>query len=394
MTQSIISPTSRPAAGTLADLAHLLESVDQWEARIGAALSVLRDLVPHDVCGLLVNRPGHEPIRIVSPVGLDQPETLARLERMLSSLADRSKDELDAAPHLLSNDSPEHGAHLAVPLVSLAELSGLLYVRSDAPDVYQERHLRRLAVAAAQLASYVSLVTIHQSEQLLRAQLQDVLQQRDEFVAMVSHDIKNPLAAIRGSAQLLRRRAEYNERLVDSIIGQTEQIERLCTDLLDVAHVTSEHFELRREPVDLARLVDECVTVSRRNAGLQRIILHLPTESIIGAWDAGRIRQVCQNLLSNAIKYSTHGGEIVVRIEHLGEEARVSVRDQGIGLPPDQVMRVFDRFYREAAGERVAQGLGLGLNIAQALIGLHGGRIWAESGGPGHGSTFFFTLPL
>jgi CheY-like chemotaxis protein len=115
---------------------------------------------------------------------------------------------------------------------------------------------------------------------------------------------------------------------------------------------------------------------------------------LVGRWDAGRLDQVVANLLSNAIKYSPDGGEITIRAEQRGSQVEVSVQDQGLGIEPGYLPKMFDRFYRANTTASGVKGLGVGLYIARELIEAHGGRIWAESAGPGRGSTFWFTLPL
>jgi signal transduction histidine kinase len=113
---------------------------------------------------------------------------------------------------------------------------------------------------------------------------------------------------------------------------------------------------------------------------------------VIGDWDPERVGQVIENLLSNAVKYAP-GGEVLVRVQDLGSEALVSVRDEGVGIEPEAQPHVFERFYRAEGSASPAKGIGLGLHIAESLVEAHGGRIWVESA-PGQGSTFSFTLPL
>jgi signal transduction histidine kinase len=148
---------------------------------------------------------------------------------------------------------------------------------------------------------------------------------------------------------------------------------------------------LQREPVDLDELVHEAVIRTQSQGTGHPMRIEAPKQPIGGNWDRDRLRQVLDNLLGNAVKYSPHGGEIVVRLSTVADEARVQVEDQGIGIAGDVLPRLFERFY-QGQDPGVTSGLGLGLYITRMLVEAHGGRIWAESA-PGTGSTFTIALP-
>lgn len=216
--------------------------------------------------------------------------------------------------------------------------------------------------------------------------------QRD-FISMVTHELRNPLTSLKGYAQLMQRRATYDARGMDVIVSQTNLLERLVDDLRDVARLESRGLELNRTEVDLVALTRRAVEQARALVKGHRLRVDLPDQPITGWWDDDRLAQVIQNLLSNAIKYSPDGGDIVVRVEDRRYEARVSVSDQGIGIAPEALPRLFGRFFRaQGALTLGVQGLGLGLYITKGLIEAHGGEIWVDSE-PGKGSTFIFTLP-
>jgi len=215
-----------------------------------------------------------------------------------------------------------------------------------------------------------------------------------EFISIVGHELRNPLSSLRGYAQLMKRRQEYSERAVDVIVQQTDRLDRLIRDLTDMSRLEAGHLALEPLPMDLVDLVYACAEQARGQAEGHKIRVDGPDAPIVGTWDRDRLAEVVSNLLSNALKYSPDGGEVVVRVEESDGTARVSVRDHGIGMLPSQLPQVFDRFYRIRETASTASGLGLGLFICRSLIEAHGGRIWAESDGPGQGSTFRFTLPL
>ncbi|MGI8687906.1 MAG: GAF domain-containing protein [Thermomicrobiales bacterium] len=216
---------------------------------------------------------------------------------------------------------------------------------------------------------------------------------QQDFIAMVAHDLKNPLTTLKGNAQLMQRRNSFSERGLATIVAQANRLERLIDDLRDVARLDARAIALDRAPIDLVALVrhraDEAQTLTQSHM----IRMEAPETLVVGDWDADRLEQVMDNLLMNAIKYAPNGGEIRVCVEDRGEEAYVSIHDRGIGVPPEARERLFERFYRAEGGIAAdKKGLGLGLYISKALVEAHGGRIGVESA-LGVGSTFFFTLP-
>jgi PAS domain S-box-containing protein len=215
---------------------------------------------------------------------------------------------------------------------------------------------------------------------------------QQEFLAMVTHELRNPLASIKGFGQLLKQRGTYSRRAVETIVDQASVLERLINDLLDASRVQVAHLELQRSRVDLVAEAHACVEQAWRQTTAHEIRVEGPDRPLEGWWDRVRLGQVFSNLLTNAIKYSPDGGEVLVLIEDLGTEVRTSIRDRGRGIAPDKLERLFERFYRIDTAE-AASSLGLGLYIARGIVTSHGGRIWAESDGEGQGSTFIFTLP-
>jgi signal transduction histidine kinase len=168
-------------------------------------------------------------------------------------------------------------------------------------------------------------------------------------------------------------------------------MERLVADLADVLSLEAGHVEVRRQPTDLVALTRAFVAAAAEQSQRHRVRLEAPAEPVVGEWDGERLGQVLQNLLGNAIKHLPSGGIVVVAIEPRASEALLSVRDDGPGIAPEHLSRLFDRFYRAGSGTRTP-GLGMGLYIARMLVEAHGGRIWVESA-LGKGSAFFVALP-
>ncbi|RZL31039.1 MAG: hybrid sensor histidine kinase/response regulator, partial [Rubrivivax sp.] len=225
-------------------------------------------------------------------------------------------------------------------------------------------------------------------------------QAKDEFLATLAHELRNPLAAI-GNAMTLQRRARHDERILESsrdiIERQLVQMVRLIDDLMDLSRLTRGLVELRRQPLSLIGIVRQAVDASRlgvEQAG-HRLVAHLPAQDCIVDADETRLIQVLSNLISNASKFTPNGGQVEVSVRREGGTAVLSVRDDGIGIPPDMLDRVFDMFTQvQRSHARVGGGLGIGLTLVRQLVERHGGSVEARSAGTGHGSEFIVCLPL
>jgi signal transduction histidine kinase len=218
-------------------------------------------------------------------------------------------------------------------------------------------------------------------------------EERQRFVAMVEHELRNPLTAIVMYAQRMRHRERYDAKAVDSIIAQAKQIERLALDLREAMRARTGVLTLQRSAVNVRALVAAVVEQMQATTTDHDISLAMPTYLHSAEWDADRVAQVLGNLLHNAIKYSPSGGDVRVVVEEIGEGVRVSVADFGMGIPQQSLPHIFEPFYRAMnAKEGSARGMGLGLPIAKELVMAHGGEMAVESA-LGQGSTFAFTLP-
>ena len=212
-----------------------------------------------------------------------------------------------------------------------------------------------------------------------------------EFVAMASHELRNPVTAIKGHAQLMQRRQAYSARSVETIVTQADHLRRLIDDLLLASQIQADRLDLQLAEVDL--VAEAHVAADGTRADRPSLRVEAPAEPVVVMADRQRLRQVLANLLTNAVKYSPDGSEIVVRVGRTAGEARVAVVDRGVGIPPEALPHLFDRFFRaEGAADR-AQGLGLGLFITRRIVEAHGGSIHVEST-PGQGSTFSIVLPM
>jgi signal transduction histidine kinase len=230
-------------------------------------------------------------------------------------------------------------------------------------------------------------------DQIAHAETEVALRAREELVAVVSHELKTPIAVMKGFAQYVMRRRAYDADAMQRIVDQARVLERLIDDLLTATSGPDPRRALQCCRIELTALVRATAAALQASHPTHTIRVETPRRALDGWWDADRIREILENLLANAVKYSASGSTVLVRVEDEGEAARVDVCDRGIGIPPDEQDQIFERFYRGASRAQYTQGLGLGLYIARQLVDAHGGRIWAESAGEGEGSRFCFTLP-
>jgi PAS domain S-box-containing protein len=230
--------------------------------------------------------------------------------------------------------------------------------------------------------------------------LQDADRRKDEFLATLAHELRNPLAPIRNALELLNRAGNDPAVFADTremMERQLGHIVRLVDDLLDVSRITSGKMQLRKEQVDLAAVVNSAVEACRPNADDMghQLTVSLPPQPLMLNADRTRLAQLFSNLLNNAVKYTPWGGHIWLTAERQGSQLSVSVRDTGIGISREHLPRVFEMFSQAApALERSQGGLGIGLALAHGLVELHGGTIEARSDGIGKGSEFLVILPI
>lgn len=232
------------------------------------------------------------------------------------------------------------------------------------------------------------------------AALADVAKQKDEFLAMLSHELRNPLAPIRTAVDLLRRAGaedDVSQKAKGVIDRQVSHIARLLEDLLDVARITTGRINLRIEILDMRRIVTEAIETTREMIAARRhqLTTALPSEAVLIRGDETRLVQVVVNLLSNAIKYTNEGGTIQVSVAREDGRAVLRVVDTGLGIPARLLPKIFDLFTQDDRTlDRAQGGLGLGLTIVRRITELHGGTVEASSEGSGRGSRFTVTLPL
>lgn len=262
-----------------------------------------------------------------------------------------------------------------------------------------EARMRGLARIERQLDE---IRQVQQREQQARSEAERANHAKDEFLAILAHELRQPLAAIFAALAVLRQHVAQHvatertaaERSIAVVERQTGHLRRLVEDLLDASRIVRGEVVLQRRPLNAVDVVRDAVEAARPRADERRQHLEcrLPDAPIVVDADPTRLQQVLLNVLSNAIRYTPPGGDIQLVVERESDRVAIRVRDSGEGIAADELSRIFSLFVR--AGERRGSGLGIGLAVARSLTELHGGAIDAASEGLGRGSEFRITLPL
>lgn len=232
----------------------------------------------------------------------------------------------------------------------------------------------------------------------MAARLERTETMRRQLIGDVTHELRTPLTAIKGSMEgLMDGVLPANEATYLEIYREADRLQRLVNDLQELSRVEAGAYELQRQTTTVKNLVDAAVARLQRQFEEKGVSFSTQiSQELPLIWvDPDRIGQVLLNLMGNALQFTPTGGEVVIKANSDQNEVRVAISDNGIGIPPEELARLFTRFYRvDKSRARSIGGSGIGLTIAKHLVEAHGGRIWAESPGIGKGSTFVFTIPL
>ena len=413
MPRTPASRSLRSVARVLYDITQGFDSPHDPEPRLRRALGLLRSIVPYDRCALLETSAGGPGRIIVAP---DSPEESERLSRVLTRLLTILAAEVPPPPPPPPPASwlPEDVAHLvpcashlAVPLVGLDRVLGVLFVSHPDMNAYADDDLRLLSIVGSQIAAYLTACQLHEQDRQVvteheaaRTTAEAESRAKDEFLAMLAHELRNPLMAVRIAMQTILGQAQRDpivQRARNVAERQVKHLMRLVDDLVDVSRLTRGKIELHKESVTLQMIVAAALETTRGFIDARRHVesVSLPDEPLWFEADPVRITQVLENLLDNAAKYTPQGGEISVTGYHEGADVVLRLRDTGIGISPELLPRVFDLFAQaEPPMARSEGSLGVGLTLARTLVELHQGTITADSEGPGLGSEFVVRLPI
>jgi signal transduction histidine kinase len=288
---------------------------------------------------------------------------------------------------------------------NLAEANERLAMANTALQAEKTRELEALNVSLQQANAELERANAAlQGEVTVRSRAEDALRQadrhKDEFLAMLAHELRNPLAPIRNAVHLMRMKALQDPQMClarDVIERQLSQLTRLVDDLLDVSRITRGKINLTRQPLKVSELIARAVeTVEPIIQGRSQVLtVELPEQPPVVDGDCMRLTQAIANVLGNAAKYTDTGGSIVLQVCARARDVEIRVRDTGIGIPAEVLPKIFDLFTQlDQRMERPQSGLGIGLALVRRLVEMHGGSVSAHSEGAGRGSEFVICLPL
>ena len=329
----------------------------------------------------------------------------ARIEESADAIVERAREQADAVLDSARADADDRldagrgGAQArdAVAQERAGEDDALHEERTAADDT-----LRRERVEQARTLAALLPLEREKTDRRLwteRARSDDALAHRDDFMGIVSHDLRNLLGAIAESSRLLAQQASDSDEgrrtsaAMERIQRYIARMNRLIADLVDVASIDSGKLAVQLQRADAAAVLAEAAAAFAQNAHDRDIALEVSTSepSLTADFDPERMLQVLANLIANALKFTARAGTISVRGERAGDALHISVVDTGVGISADMLEAIFERFWQ--VGKNDHRGLGLGLYISKCIVDAHGGRIWAEST-LGSGSAFHFTIPL
>jgi signal transduction histidine kinase/ActR/RegA family two-component response regulator len=365
MLQKLVETAVDLCQADTAGISLLEGAVFRWEAVAGVFASFRHGTMP----------------RGASPCGV----CIDRNATQLMHLPDRCFPALGADPRFVEA--------LLIPFHCQGEPVGTVWIVSHSFERKFDREDERLIRSLAQFASA--------GWQLWQAseRAEEANRRKDEFLAMLGHELRNPLATILSTADVVRAdgTGERTGRAIDVVTRQAQHLTRVVNDLLDMSRIAQGKLELQIEPLELAAVLAHAVETARPHIERRRhqLSLHLPVEAIWLHADPVRLAQLLANLLDNAAKYTPEGGDIQVTAERIDEQVSLTVSDTGIGIAPEHLTSVFELFTQAGRSiERAAGGFGLGLTLARSLAGMHGGTVEAASDGPGQGSRFTVRLPI
>jgi PAS domain S-box-containing protein len=380
-----LSAVSRPE-----EAAEVL--TDEGLKAVGAAAGVLAFPTSDGEALEVVHARGYEPDELGARqiFNSNAPNPIAQAWRTAEPLFVPSRED---APEVMA--SSRHAAWAVVPMLLGQRVVGVLGLSFDEPRALDEEERGFLLALCEVGAQALDRAAVYDAERRAHAEAQAAVHAQDEFLSIASHELRTPVAAVKATAQLAQRAIQRGQfdaartmRHLETIARATDRLTALVEDLLDVSRLRTGQLQLRPEVLDLRPLVEETVARYRATEPRHDFRLALTDSPAIVTADPLRVEQVLDNMLSNAVKYTPAGGQIEVRLAAESDGVTLTVKDDGIGLPPGQETRIFEAFGRAPnAAIHQIPGLGLGLSICRELIESHGGRIWASSPGEDQGTT-------
>jgi signal transduction histidine kinase/ActR/RegA family two-component response regulator len=397
-------------ARAIADVAHALAASPDLDTVLRTAVNAVRGLVRADSARIaLVDESGRLIVRYstvfssLMPPGFEvaKGQGVGGLAwatgRPVRTDDFRNDPRFQDSPYLPIAQGDGIVSSMTVPIVSSDAVVGVIYANNFSLRPFTDGEQVALVTLADHAAVAVEKARLLAREHAARADAESASRGKDELLAMLGHELRNPLSAITTAVHVLETGdppAELARRALEVIARQNAHLAHLVDDLLDVARVTSGKIALVRRPVELSQAVRHSLATLAAGGRTER---HRVTLDLVPIWadvDETRFEQIVNNLLGNALRFTPAGGAIRVTLRLEEDDAVLSVQDTGVGIAPDMLPRVFDLFAQGERGpDRGAGGLGLGLTLVRRITELHGGRVDAASEGTGHGSTFTVRLP-
>jgi signal transduction histidine kinase len=383
----------------------LSSSLDLDEA-VNAFIRELRGLVPFDRMAIVLAEDGMA--RIIATAGEQADDTISAgaefdpENSLISDVVARGQTvyRRDMSHPLYVEEDMLLAlglrSRVAAPLLAGARTIGLISLSRSEPDAFQEHEIELTGLLGRLAASAVQNIRAYESERRTVEELHRLSALRADFVSLVSHELRSPMAAVIGAAHTLQARwrelrADQRESFLALIGDETTRLAALIGDVLDTSRIDAGTFSFRFSDVDVAALVRDMVATAAHGQDEVPIVMEATPETAVVRGDPERLRQIFGNLIDNAVKYSPVGGPVEVRVSQSNGEVTVAVRDRGPGIKAADQRVIFEKFARVAAGNS-KPGSGLGLYIARSIAETHGGTI-AVSSAPGCGATFTVTLP-
>lgn len=400
---------------TLNKTGELLAGQFELDALVQQVIGLIAELVGGSISVLRLNASGENHGTLVGLAGISRDDQAQLDVGSLATLFNRVQDPL--RPLAIDNLESDPRTHevallhallerfqmrsaLAVALSSRSgELLGEILVASPDAAGFSDQDRVIVAAVARQAAVALDNARLFAEARSAREAAETANKLKDEFLATVSHELRTPLNAILGYARLLQRKTPTPEALrsgLETIERNVRAQSRLINDLLDVSRIMAGKLRVQIEPVQLSDVVSLAVASVVPMAEMRGVTIKFEPASVLPLvkGDAQRLQQVVWNLLTNAIKFSPKGGTVRVTLSSVGTAVDLIVEDTGIGISPELLPQIFDRFRQiDSSTTRASGGLGLGLAIVKHIVQLHGGEVCAHSEGPGKGSTFAVRLP-
>jgi signal transduction histidine kinase len=386
--------------------ARALGSSLEIDEAFGAFIRELGGLVPYDRTAIVLVE-GDEATTMatagrgakdVFPPGSVGPRRTSVLERVLDGQIVVRRD-LGALEYPEDARLVELGLHseLVAPLLVGARPIGMLSLSREGVDAFSEDEIELIALLGRFVATAVQNIRAYEAERARVEELRRLSELRADFVSLVSHELRSPMAAVIGAARTLQDRwrtlaPEHREAFLALIGDETSRLADLIGDVLDTSRIEAGTFSYRFQDLDLGRLVKDAVDTAAVAQQEVSVVASIPPHLPVVRGDGERLRQVLGNLIDNAVKYSPEGGTVHVRAQDSNGVARVSVSDEGPGIPQSQQGLIFEKFGRAEVAGASKPGTGLGLFIARSITEAHGGTLEVRSR-PDEGATFTLILP-